>query len=289
MEYEGVVYRPPSEADSLIIQATVGCAHNTCTFCTMYKDKKFHTRPLDAIFRDIDEMKNEYAPYVKKVFLADGDALVLKTETLIAILEKLKKSFPHLKRTTSYGTTQDILLKTDEELSDLRKHGLEMVYLGAESGSDDVLNFVHKDVSADEIIEAGKKLKCAKIKSSITLISGLGGKANTTEHAKQSAHLISEIKPEYCAFLSLQIFKSTPLFREIENGNFTPLDAREVMNEMKIFLQNVDSEGTVFRSNHASNVALLAGTLNKDIPDLIATIDEVQARELYRTFNHPVL
>ena len=177
MQYEGDVYRPPSEARSLIIQVTIGCSHNKCTFCHMYTDKQFRVRKREEILADLDECRDTYGPYVQRVFFADGDALVVKTELLLELLHYVKKNFPYAERITSYGTAKDVLRKSEEELVALRKAGLAMIYLGAESGDDEVLVHIQKGETAAEIIAAGQKLKRCDIQTSVTLISGLGGSA----------------------------------------------------------------------------------------------------------------
>ena len=178
MDYEGIVYRPPSEARSLIIQVTIGCAHNTCGFCNMYKEKKFRIRSLAEILADLTEVShNPYAPYIEKVFLADGDALVMKTEDLLVILDAIHRLYPGVKRVASYGTAQDILRKSEEELIRLREAGLGIVYVGAESGDNEILKYINKGVTAEQTIEAGQKLKRCGIATSVTLIWGLADAA----------------------------------------------------------------------------------------------------------------
>ena len=175
MQYEGDVYRPPSEARSLIIQVTIGCSHNTCTFCHMYTGKQFRIRKREEILRDLEECSIEYGRYVRRVFFADGDALIVKTPLLLELLAYVKDHFPYVERVTAYGTASDVLRKSEEELTALAKAGLEMVYLGAESGDDEILRQIQKGQTAAELIEAGRKLKRCGIKTSVTLISGLGG------------------------------------------------------------------------------------------------------------------
>ena len=282
MQYEGTVYRPPSEARSLIVQVTVGCAHNTCTFCTMYKDKKFKIRPLADILADFDEAAMLYGGHIRRIFLADGDALIVKTEMLIQILTYIWEKFPNLERVTAYGTTQDILHKSEEELMQLKAAGLDMVYMGIESGDPQVLKDVKKGVTREEMIEAGRKLKRCGILCSATLISGLGGRQRLREHAIASASLISAIKPDYVGFLTLMINPQAPVYSKIVSGELELLNPEDVVEEMKLFLQNVDSEGTVFRSNHASNYVILKGTLNEDIPSMMAYLRQVEEQGKYR-------
>lgn len=261
MHYEGMIYRPPSEAYSLILQVTAGCAHNKCTFCGMYKDKQFHLKSLQTIEEDLQEARHFYGSRVDRIFLADGDALVLSTEKLMKILTLCRKYFPDVKRIASYGRAGDILRKTDRDLAVLREMGLGIVYLGAESGSETILKHIRKNVTTEELIQAAWKLETARIASSVTLISGLGGQEFLEEHALKSADLISVMKPDYLGFL-------------------TP---PQVVEEMELFLQHVDSDGTVFRSNHASNYISLRGTLNKDIPLMLSQLRRAKENDIFRT------
>ena len=191
MQYEGTLYRPPSEARSLIIQVTIGCAHNRCTFCNMYREKKFRVREKEEIMRDLDECRAYYGPMVRRVFFADGDALVVKTELLLELLDYVHKNFPAVERIAAYGTAKDVLKKSEEDLKALAAAGLELIYLGAESGDDRVLEHIKKDVKAADIIAAGQKLKRCGLQTSVTLISGLGGRKGIRDHAIKSAELIT--------------------------------------------------------------------------------------------------
>lgn len=282
MRYEGVVYRPPSEARSLIVQLTIGCAHNHCTFCTMYKDKIFRIRTVKEILRDFEEAAAQYADRVRRIFLADGDALVMKTEELMEILAFAVKKFPFLERISSYVTPGDILRKSEKELRQLREAGLELIYMGAESGCEQVLKEVCKGVSREEIIAAGKKLKVCGIEASVTLISGLGGRKLLKEHAVDSASLISAINPKYVGFLTLMLDEAAPIMEKIKNGSMELLSPQEVLEEMRIFLQNVHSEGTIFRSNHASNYIALKGTLDRDIPLMLGQLEDIEKAQRFR-------
>lgn len=289
MRYEGTVYRPPSEARSLIIQVTIGCSHNTCTFCTMYKDKRFRIRSKEEIFMDLDEMSSAYGELPLRIFLADGDALVLKTRDLLDILSFIRVKFPFCERVTAYATARDILRKTDEELQALKKGGLSMVYVGAESGDPVILAHVKKDVTVEEMIQAADKLKKCGIQLSLTLISGLGGKERLREHALESARLVSAMKPEYLGFLTLMLEKGAPILEEIQAGQLTLLFPDAVMEEMKLFLTHVDSDGTVFRANHASNYLALKGTLNGDIPAMLAQVEEAEKKQRYKSERYRML
>lgn len=274
MEYEGIVYRPPSEAQSLIIQATIGCAHNTCLFCAMYRGKQFRVRALEDIKADIAEGARLYGRYVERVFLADGDALAMTTDQMIEILAFVRQQLPHAKLISSYATAQ--------ELEAIREAGLELLYIGAESGDDQVLHSMAKGVTAQQLAEAGIKAHGAGFRTSVTLISGLGSRQRLREHAVESARLISRMKPDFLGFLTLMVEEQAPLFKLVQQGKFQLLEPDEVMEEMELFLQEVDSEGTVFRANHASNYVNLRGTLNKDRAALLATIAQARGSTSYK-------
>ena len=202
----------------------------------------------------------------------------------MTILEAVNRLFPNVKRVASYGTAQDILRKTEEELIQLREAGLGIVYVGAETGDDEILDYIHKGVTAEEVIAAGQKLKRCGIQTSVTLISGLGGRGKVEEHALSCARLISRMNPEYASFLTLRLYEGTPMYEDVVEGRFQRITADEIADEMKIFLENVDSPGTVFRTNHASNYVILSGTLNEDIPEIMETLDEAKRTHHYRRF-----
>lgn len=283
MIYEGTVYRPPSEGRSLIVQVTIGCAHNTCTFCNMYKDKHFRIRKMDEILADFQDAYDAYGPYIRRIFLADGDALIIKTANLLRILEEIHRLFPHAERVASYGTAQDILHKSEDELRQLQQAGLGIVYLGAETGDDEILKATHKGVTRAEIIQAGQKLKRCGLQSSITLISGLGGCAKVKEHAISCAELITATNPDYASFLTLSLYPGTEMYDDMVQGKFKPITTEDVVEEVRLFLEHVDSPQTVFRMNHASNSVVLAGTLNKDIPDMLKKLEDIKEHRHYRT------
>lgn len=283
MKYEGMVYRPPSEAFSLILQATVGCSHNKCTFCTMYKDDTFHLVPEEDLFRQLEE-EATIRPNHKRFFIADGDALCLSTDKLLRLCDKIRKLWPKGERITSYATARDINRKSEEELVRLKQAGLKMVYIGMESGSDKILEAIRKDHRCEDYRQAMKKLKKAGISASVTFISGIGGKEMSEEHAEASAKLVSETNPEYLSFLTLYLEPGAPILKDIREGRLTLLSPEEVLDELKYFFQCYDGEGpTVFRSNHASNYAPLGGDLPEDKEALIQTIEEVQRRHAYRS------
>lgn len=264
MRYYGDVYRPPSEAYSLIVQVTYGCSHNTCAFCSMYKNKKFALRPMEEILEDFKEAAAHYGKNVKRIFLADGDALIRKTEELLLILDEVRKLFPNLERTTSYASPASLLLKSQEELSELKKHGLEMVYLGLESGCDEVLKKIQKGYLAEEIVQAGCKARKAGMKLSVTAISGLGSRELSKKHALETAKAFSAMNPEYIGILTLEVIEGTPMYDWTREGSFELLNPVEILEETKTLVQTIDSPGSIFRANHASNYLPLKGTFNQD-------------------------
>lgn len=274
MNYEGILYRPPSEARSLILQITVGCRHNACTFCTMYKDKTFRIKSRSEIKAMITEglVQN---PRAERVFLADGDALAVDTSLLLEILDQLYASFPNLQRVGIYGGPKDILAKTPEELASLKAHGLTIVYLGVESGNSEVLNFVRKGVDPEQMINAGRKLKASGLIVSCTVIIGLGGKALTQAHARDTALVISEIDPQYLGALTLMVEPETPLYEVIQRGEFQLLDPWESLTELRSMLEKLDVSHCIFRSNHASNYLPLRAALPEDRTSILKTLDTV--------------
>ena len=272
MRYSGRVFRPPSEARSLIVQVTYGCSHNTCCFCAMYKEKRFTIRPLQEVLEDF-AMARQYYGHVRRVFLADGDALMRKQEDLEIILDYIRETFPECERVTSYASPGSIHAKTPEQLVTLREKGLEMVYMGLESGSDAVLELMQKGHTAAAIIAAGQKVRAAGIKLSVTAISGLGGQAMWQTHAVETGKAFSAMKPEYIGILTLMQEPGTPLVEWIRRGEFKVLTPTQILQETALMLRNIDSEGSVFRMNHASNYLNLRGTLNQDTEAMLARIE----------------
>ncbi|MGJ0847602.1 radical SAM protein [Tissierella praeacuta] len=273
MRYEGSLYRPPSEAYSLIVQATIGCTHNKCTFCSMYKDKKFRIRNTDEIIEDFKIAREKYK-YVKRIFIADGDALAIKTKELVKIFSFVKEFFPECERVGIYGSPRAILSKTNEELDKLKSLGLGIIYLGVESGSDKILKDIKKGVTREEMVRAGKMVVKSGMELSITLISGIGGQKDSYEHAVESAKIINEINPNYVGLLTLLVEENTPLYEDVKNGQFTLLTSKEVLLETKKMVENINVENCIFRSNHASNYVALKGTLPKDKDIILSQIEE---------------
>jgi len=275
MRYYGSVYRPPSEAYSLIVQVTYGCSHNTCAFCEMYKEKKFALRPLHEVLEDFHMARARYR-HVDKVFLADGDALVRKASDLYIILDTIRELFPECERVTSYASPSSIRIRTDEELQTLRAKGLTMVYLGLESGCDEVLTFMRKGHTAADIVEMGQKVRRNGIALSVTAITGLGGPELLEEHAIKTAEAFNAMNPEYIGMLTLMVPKGVPLYDWLQEGKFHLLNQKQVLQETRILMEHMDSPGSVFRMNHASNYLVLRGTLNGDQEAMLREIDRAE-------------
>lgn len=275
MRYYGAVYRPPSEAYSLIVQVTYGCSHNTCAFCSMYKEKRFALRPLDEVLEDFRIARQTYR-HVDKVFLADGDALVRKASELYTILDTIRELFPECQRVTSYASPASIRIRTDEELQTLRAKGLTMVYMGLESGCDEVLKLMRKGHMSAEIIEMGQKVRRNGIALSVTAITGLGGPALLEQHAIETAKAFNAMNPEYIGMLTLMVEPGTPLYDWVRDGAFQLLTQPQVLRETRLLVENLDSPGSVFRMNHASNYLVLKGTLNQDKEAMLRTIDAAE-------------
>ena len=278
MRYHGMVIRPPSEAKSYILQVTYGCSHNRCTFCSTYLDKPFRPRDLDEVLEDI-ALAKDVMPATRRVFLADGDALVLPAKRLITILDTLHESFPHLERVGIYSNARDLLCKTPDELKELREKGLGIVYIGLESGSDKILECVEKGATAAEMIEAAQKAKDAGIQLSVIGILGLGGSALSTEHATETGRVVSEMNPDYFSMLTLMLVPGTKLHAQWKAGDFELLAPEAMLAELRQVIEHLDGVSEcVFRSNHASNYLPLRGTLPQDKERLLAMLDTALAR-----------
>lgn len=275
MRYEGNIYRPPSEARSYILQCTVGCSHNKCTFCSQFKDKKYRVRPMHEILTDID-MASEYYGDLKKVFLADGDALAMDTVDLIKILDTLYRTFPSLNHVGIFASPQSILAKNESQLTALQSAGLTIAYLGVETGDEQLLKTVRKGVTYQEMAEAGQKIRRAGILLSVTVIMGLAGRTpQAVDHAKNTAQLLNEINPDYVSALTIMVQPRTELYRQMERGEFEVPDPFEVLDEMRLMLEGLEVQGTEFRSNHASNYVPIKGRLPEDRGKILALVDEV--------------
>ena len=292
-DWDTPVFRPPSEADSFILRVTRGCAHNSCTYCNMYRGVKFEKLSDEQIMRQIAMAYSVDRDGVRKVFLADGDALVLPTDRLLKILETLKKYFPNLERVASYSAPGDILRKSVEELTQLREAGLTLLYYGMESGDSQTLKDIRKGVNGEQSIEVGKRVRAAGMELSIMVILGIAGVEGSERHALATAKAINEIKPNYLSALCLMLYRGSELKAQFERGEFHPLPPYGLMEELKLMVEHIDlpeTERMIFRSNHVSNYIRLAATLPKDKKQLLDDIEEsiqyLKQKTSYDVYNH---
>jgi len=275
MRYEGNIFRPFSEADSYLLQCTIGCSHNKCTFCGMYKDKKYRVRSLTDIKEDIRLAKEHYGD-LEKVFLCDGDAIDMDTDILLEILAELKRSFPSLRHVGSYVGPVSVLKKNISQLSALRAAGLSKAYLGVETGDDRLLHEINKGVGYAEMLQAGINLNNAGFNLSSMVLLGLAGKGGRSEeHALATAKITNEMKPKYLAALTVTPVPGTVLFNRMQKGEFHLLDPFETLEEMKIIFENITIDDLKFVGVHASNYLPVNGTLQRDKQKMLDTVNRV--------------
>lgn len=273
MRYEGAIYRPPSEANSLLIQATVGCPHNKCTFCGMYKGKKFKIRPVEEIKEDLKMALEYYGPNVKSLFFPDGNTICLKTQNLADILQYSRLLFPHLERITVYGSAKFILRKTSEELQTLREAGLTRIHSGMESGDDVTLQRICKGADSQTIIEAGQKAKAAGLEISEYVLIGIGGRDRWREHAQESARVLSAINPHFIRLRTYYPERRTPLYDQLSRGEFELPSPHEALREVRLLVENLEGDGLLL-SDHISNYCNVNGKLPEDKKDMLAELDK---------------
>ena len=275
MRYDSdLLYRPPGEWRSYLLQCTIGCSHNKCTFCAMYKEKKFRVRPVEEILEDIDMARSYYGPNVERVFLMDGDAIVMRTEQLLQILKKLYAAFPKLQKVTTYAGPRSTLSKTPEELRALREAGLTRAYLGVESGSDAVLRAVRKGVDAAGMLEAGRRITAAGFDLWAMVLIGLAGQGEASRaHALDTAALINAMRPRHFSALTYLPERGTVLGDAAARGEFRLLTARQALEETRLLLERLEVEPLHFTSDHASNYLPLKGGLPEDKARLLSLLD----------------
>jgi radical SAM superfamily enzyme YgiQ (UPF0313 family) len=282
MRYVGNIFRPPSEADSLLLQATIGCSHNRCTFCAMYRDKRFRVRRIEDVLEDIEAAREYYGRGVRRAFLCDGNALILPKPHLLRILIRLERAFPDLQRVGVYANARDLLSKSSEDLQELASHRLSIFYLGLESGSDAILRQIDKGATAAEMVAGVRHGMSTGMKSSVIYLLGLGGRRQWQENAIESARAVSEMNPNYLSALTVTVVPGTPLAKQLRAGEFELPEPAEFAAELRLFLERVDVKATVFRSNHASNYVPLAGRLPKDKERLVAELTEAIRHHRFR-------
>ncbi len=274
LDYIDPVFRPPSEANSLILQVTNGCSWNKCTFCEMYTQtqKRFRPKPLEELEQQLLELSRAGYP-VRRIFLADGDAMTLSTRRLIDILELIRQYYPNVQRVSSYCLPRNLKKKSVEELQRLQALGLSLMYVGCESGDDEVLRLVEKGESFESSLEALQKIKAAGMKSSVMILNGLGGVDLSKQHALNSAHLMNEAQPDYLSTLVVSFPVGDDRYQKNFDGNFQSLNQTQLFTEMKDLLEALMLEKTIFRSDHASNYLVLKGVLGKDKQAMLDQVD----------------
>jgi radical SAM superfamily enzyme YgiQ (UPF0313 family) len=277
MRYEGRIFRPPSEADAYILQATVGCSWNHCTYCDMYRDKQFRVRELDETLTDIRAAHLTYGREVEKVFVADGDALVMDMPHWESILAACREAFPRLRRVSAYATAMNLLEKSVEDLTRLREHGLSLLYIGPESGDDVTLKRIAKGASFADHVEAARRAHAAGIKLSAMFLLGVGGTERSQEHAEASARLATDMDPQFVSLLTLTVLPDTPIARLADKGKFELPSVRRMLEELRSFVALASPTDAVFRTNHASNYLPLGGNLPRDRERILSVVDRALA------------
>ncbi len=273
IEYDYPLFRPPAEANNLIIQVTLGCSYNNCSFCSMYKTKKYEVRKLEDVYKEIDSIA-KYYPNTHKVFLADGDALTLPTRHLVGILQHLQNSFHKLRRVSLYASAQNILAKSKKELELLQKNGLNLIYYGIETGSNLILKNITKGVGQSDIIKSLNLISDSGIKISATIILGIGGELYSKEHIEQTAEIVNTTRVNYLSTLQLGLEEDAKENFYKHFNDFRRLNDFQILEEQKKFIELLNpTNKIIFRSNHASNALHLSGTLPKDKDRLIQELN----------------
>jgi len=280
IQYHEPLFRPPSEARSLIFQITLGCSWNKCSFCEMYTSKQFSARKEEDIFKEIDAFI-PYANQIKRVFLADGDPLVLSNRRLMRILEKLNNTFPNLQRVSTYASPINLAKKSNNELKDLFDAGLNLLYVGIESGDSKVLECIQKGETFESTIEGLNKSKAVGMNSSVMIINGVGGVELSEQHAINSAKVLNETQPKYASTLVLTAHKGLDHYKDRFLGDFEELNQLQLFSELKTFMEGLELKETIFRSDHASNNLVLKGVLGKD--------KELFLNQIQQAIDHPEL
>jgi radical SAM superfamily enzyme YgiQ (UPF0313 family) len=272
MHYEGTIIRPPSEAFSILLQVTLGCSHNRCTFCGTYKDKRFTIRDEKTILSDI-RFASKYMGNQHRLFLVDGDALVVPQNKLVWMLDKIREHLPWVRRVGAYANAKSVKMKSDKDLAVLAQKGLGIVYLGVESGDDETLKAVCKGTSAENLIMQGRRVKKAGIKLSVTVLLGIAGRPGSLRHARATGELLTAMDPNYVGALTVMILPNTPLGEDFAAGRFELPGKNELLLELREMFKHTHLSGGLFFSNHASNYLPIKARLPKDREKTLALID----------------
>ena len=277
MRFEGRIYRPPSEAESVLIQLTVGCSHNRCAFCAMYADKRHRVRPLEEVMEDVDASARLW-PRARRVFVCDGDALSAGYDTFAALCGHIVRRFPALERISAYTNARDILRLSPEELARLRELRFSLCYLGLESGGAAVLERIRKGASPEDMAGMAEKARAAGMDLSAIVLLGAGGRALTADHVSGTIAVVNRMRPRYLSFLTAMIVPHTALMTWTREGSFQPLTDREILREARDMLAGLELDDTLFRMNHVSNLIALGGRLPRDRASLLAQLDALIPR-----------
>jgi radical SAM superfamily enzyme YgiQ (UPF0313 family) len=279
MHYEGNIIRPPSEANSILLQITVGCSRNKCTFCGTYQGERFKIKPDEIIMADI-EFAATHCRRQRRVFLCDGDALIVPQKRLLEILDRIREQLPWVTRVGAYANSKSLKMKTMDELQTLRQRGLGILYMGLETGDDVTLKAINKGALASTMIEMGRKAKAAGFKLSVTVLLGIAGRERSKIHARETGRVLSAIDPDYVGALSLMLIPGTPLYDDHAAGRFPLLDAQEMLAELRTMFANTHISKGLFHANHASNYLPIKARLPKDRDSVLELIDKALAGEV---------
>lgn len=273
MDYQGIIYRPPSEAASILLQVTVGCSHNKCAFCGMYKDKRFAIKSEESIFADIDYAA-QYYPHVQRLFLCDGDALIIPQKRLLPILARIRERLPQVQRIGIYANSKSLEMKSLSDLRTLCELGLGIIYMGLESGDDQTLVAINKGDNAATMIAEGRKVKEAGIRLSVTVLLGIAGLERSAIHARETGRVLSAIDPDYVGALTLMLEPGTPLWAASQSGQFVTPGPLDIMRELRTMIDATDLSKGLFHANHASNYLPIRASLPEDKKEILALLDQ---------------
>lgn len=276
MHYEGNIIRPPSEANSILLQVTVGCSRNKCTFCGTYQGERFRIKPDSVIMEDI-AFAARYCRNQRRVFLCDGDALILPQRRLLRILQEIERQLPWVTRVGVYANAKSLKMKTPSELEELRAHGVGIAYMGLETGDDVTLKNIRKGATADDMIQMGRKAREAGIKLSITVLLGIAGRQRSQIHARETGRVLSAIDPEYVGALSLMLIPGTPLYEDHRKGRFELIEPLEMLAELRTMIAHTDMTRGLFHANHASNYLPIRARMPRDKQAVLQHIDAALA------------
>jgi radical SAM superfamily enzyme YgiQ (UPF0313 family) len=276
MHYEGNIIRPPSEANSILLQVTVGCSRNKCTFCGTYLEERFRIKP-DSIIMDDIEFAAQYCRRQRRVFLCDGDALIIPQKRLLRILQTIKDRLPWVTRVGTYANAKSLNMKTLEELETLKSLGLGIVYMGLETGDDVTLKKINKGAMSSQMIDMGKKAKQAGLKLSVTVLLGIAGRQRSQRHAQETGRVLSAIDPDYIGALSLMPIPGTPLFKDLQAAKFSLIEPDEMLAELRTMIAGTHLSSGLFHANHASNYLPIRARLPKDKDATLKLIDQALA------------